>query len=82
MRIIAFITFSADIPKILDHIGVDAVGLRIAPPRGSQVWDDCGAQELGVGVEALLDWDIAAQPASDYPEDQRTNGWNLTSVAK
>jgi len=34
MRIIAFITFSADIYKILEHIGVDPEAPRIAPARG------------------------------------------------
>jgi hypothetical protein len=33
MRIIAFITFSADVHKILEHIGVDAEAPRIAPAR-------------------------------------------------
>ena len=51
MRIIAFITFSADIHKILDHIGVDPEAPRIAPARGPPLWDDCGAQEPGEGVE-------------------------------
>ncbi len=75
MRIIAFITFSADIHKILEHIGVDSEAPRIAPARGPPLWDDGGAQEsqdLGEGVEALPDWDMAAQPAPDYPDDQRT----------
>ena len=76
MRIIAFITFSADIHKILEHIGVDSEAPRITPARGPPLWDDCGAQESqeqGKGVEALPDWDLAAQPAPDYPEDQRTD---------
>ncbi len=51
MRIIAFITFSADIHKILEHIGVDAEAPCIAPARGPPLWDDCGAQEQGVGVD-------------------------------
>jgi len=34
MRIIAFITFSADIHKILEHIGVAQEASRIAPARG------------------------------------------------
>jgi len=34
MRTIAFITFSADIHKILEHIGVDPEAPRIAPARG------------------------------------------------
>ncbi len=73
MRIIAFITFSADIDKILEHIGVDSVAPRITPARGSPLWDDCGAQEPREGVDAMPDWDMTSQSAPDYPEDQRTD---------
>ena len=75
MRIIAFITFSADIHKILDHIGVEAEAPRITPARRPPLWDDCGAQEieeLGEGGEAGPDWDLANQSPPDYPDDQRT----------
>jgi len=72
MRIIAFITISADIHKILEHIGVDPEAPRIAPARRPPLWDDCGAQETGEGAEALPDRDLAAQPAPDYSTDQRT----------
>ncbi len=72
MRIIAFITFSADIHKILEHIGVDSVAPRIIPARGPPLWDDCGAQEPGEGVDAMPDWDMTNQSQPDYPEDQRT----------
>jgi len=74
MRIIAFITFSADIHKILEHIGVDSQAPRITPaPPGPPLWDDCGAREPGEGVDAMPDWDMTSQPAPDYPEDQPTN---------
>ena len=69
MRIIAFITFSADIHKILDHIGVDSQAPRITPARGPPLWDDCGAQEPGEGVAAMPHWDTAAQPAPDDSPD-------------
>ncbi len=72
MRIIAFITFSADIHKILNHIGVEPEAPHIAPARGPPLWDDFAAQETGECVEAEPDWDMAAQPAPDYPDDQRT----------
>ncbi len=55
LRIIAFITFSADIQKILEHIGVDADAPRIAPGRGPPLWDECGAQGAGEDVEAAPD---------------------------
>jgi hypothetical protein len=49
MRIIAFITHSADIRHILEHIGVDAEPPRITPARGPPLWDGCDAQ-MGEGV--------------------------------
>ncbi len=77
MRIIAFITFSADIHKILEHIGVDSEAPRITPARGPPLWDDCGAQDPGESVDAVADWvtcwDEAAQPAPDDSPDQRTD---------
>ena len=44
MRIIAVITFSADIHKILAHIGIEPEAPRITPARGPPLWDACGAQ--------------------------------------
>ena len=76
VRIIAFITFSADIHKILDHIEVDPEAPRIVPARGPPLWEGEGAQETGEGVEgveALPDWDLANQSPPDYPDDQRTD---------
>ena len=70
MRILAFITFSAVIHKILRHIGVDSQAPRITPARG--LWDDCGAQDQGEGVDAEPDWELANQSPPDYPADQRT----------
>jgi len=72
MRIIAFITYSADIRQILDHIGVDAEPLRITPARGPPLWDGCDAQ-MGDGVEVESDWDEASQPAPDFEADQRVS---------
>ena len=73
MRIIAFITHSADIRKILDHTGVDSEAPNIAPARGPPLWDDCGDVQVGEGAEGEPDWDLAAQPAPDYEVDQRVN---------
>ena len=72
MRLIAFITHSADIRKILVHIGADSEPPHISPARGPPLWDDCGAQ-MGEGVEVEPDWDLAAQPAPDFEVDQRVN---------
>jgi hypothetical protein len=72
MRIIAFITHSADIRRILEHIGVESEPPHIAPARGPAMWDDCDAQSDGA-VHGEPDWDLAAQPAPDYEVDQRIN---------
>ena len=78
MRLIAFITEGTQIRKILDHIGVDSEPPHTSPARGPPLWDDCDAQmDDGVHIEPA-DWDLAAQPASDYEVDQRINwrtGW-------
>ena len=74
MRIIAFITFGADIHKILEHIGVDSEAPRITPARGPPLWDDCGAQDQGEGVDIRPDWrDVTNQSATDDSPDQRTD---------
>ena len=72
MRLIAFITFNADIHKILDHIGVEPEASRIAPARGPPLWEGEGAQETGEGVDALPNWDMTSQSQPDYLDDQRT----------
>jgi len=73
MRIIVFIALSADIHKILNHIGVDPQAPRIAPARGPPLWGECGAQETGEDVEAELNWDTANQSPPDYPNHLRTD---------
>jgi len=70
--IIASIAFSADIHKILEHIGVETQAPPITPARGPPLWDDFAAQETGKGVDAMPDWDLANQSPPDYPDDQRT----------
>jgi len=72
MPIIAFITFSADIHMIREHIGVDSEALRITPERGPPLWDDRGAQDQGEGVDIEPGWGMTNQSAPDHPEDQRT----------
>ena len=65
MRIIAFITHSADIGHILNHIGVDSAPPRIAPARGPPLRDACDAP-VGAGVQGepdrATDRDGAAHP--------------------
>ena len=72
MRIIAFITRSADIRHIVNHIGVPSEPPHITPARGPPLWEGCDAQ---VGEEPQIepDWDLAAQSSPDYEVDQRVN---------
>jgi len=74
MRLIAFITHSADIRQILDHIGVESEPPHIASARGPPLWEGCDSPvDDGVQGEPdwATDWDLAAQPAPDYEVDQR-----------
>ncbi len=73
MRIIAFITYSADIRKILEHIGAQTEPPRITPARGPPLWDGVDAQD-GEGVEPGPSWDGACQAAPDFEADQRISG--------
>jgi Putative transposase len=66
MRIIAFITHSADIRHMLSHIGVQYEPRNIAPARGPPLWEGCDAQK-GEGAQVEPDWDLAAQPAPASP---------------
>jgi len=65
MHLIAFVTFNADIHKILDHIGAEPEAPRIAPARWPPLWDDCSAQEAGECVEALPGGDMTSQSPPD-----------------
>ncbi len=80
MRLIAFITDRAEVRKILEHIGVDAHVPRIAPARGPPLWDECDAPVVGECVDAVPDWDLAAQPAPDCQVDQRIS-WRQVKLA-
>ena len=73
MRIIAFITHSADIRQILNHIGADSEPPHISPARGPPLWDECGGAQMDDGAQIEPNWDLAAQPAPDYEVDQRIN---------
>lgn len=73
MRLIAFITCSADIRQILGHIGVESEPPKISPARGPPLWDDCGDAQVGEDAQIDPDWDLAAQPPPDYEVDQRIN---------
>ena len=72
MRLIAFITHSAEIRHILNHIGVECEPPHITPACGPPLWGDCDAQ-VDDRVQGEPDWDLAAQPAPDYEVDQRVS---------
>ena len=72
MRITAFITHSADIRQIPNHIGVDSEPPRITPVRGPPLWERADAQ-MGDGVDVASDWNEAAQPAPDDEVHQRVS---------
>ena len=65
MRIIAFITHSADIRHILEHIGAETKPPRITPARGPTLWDD-GDTQAGEAAEPAPGWDEASQTVPDF----------------
>ena len=72
MRIIAFITQSADIRKTLEHIGVECEPPNITPARGPPLLDDGDAHD-DEGVQSAPSWDEACQAEPDFELDQRVN---------
>lgn len=61
MRILAFITQSADIRQILDPIWVETEPPRISPALGLPWCHDCDAQMgegAGGGPDRVTDWDV------------------------
>ena len=74
MRIIAFITHSADILHMLDHIEVDSEPPRLSPARRLPLWDGCDADaQRGEKGQAEPDWNLAGQLTPDYEVDQRVS---------
>jgi hypothetical protein len=53
MRIIAFITASVDVRRILEHIGERATPPRIASARGPPEWYE-GSSENSIDAEAFI----------------------------
>jgi hypothetical protein len=72
MRIIVFITHSADIRHILKQIAAESELPHIAPARGPPLWEECDAQ-AGEASQVEPDWGLVAQPAPDYEVDQHVN---------
>ena len=79
MRIIAFITYSADIRQILDHNGGEPESPRITHVLGPLLWDGCDVP-MGDGVELEPDWDEASQRVLDFEADQRIS-WSGMATA-
>jgi hypothetical protein len=79
MRIITFITHSADIRQALARIGVESELSHIAPTREPPLWDDCDAQS-DEALQVEPDWGLAAQQTPDYEVDQRVN-WCVLETA-
>lgn len=63
MRIIAFITDACAVREILSHLGEPTSPPPIAPARGPPLWEMTDAEQG--------EFDPPAQPAPDYPFDQR-----------
>jgi DNA-directed RNA polymerase subunit RPC12/RpoP len=63
MRIIAFITDACVVREILSHLGEPTSPPPIAPARGPPLWEITDAEQG--------EFDPPAQPAPDYPFDQR-----------
>jgi hypothetical protein len=63
-RIIASITETAPVGRILTHIGELTEPPRISPARGPPTWDD-------PPVEAVPDWEVRAQPSPEDVFDQQ-----------
>ena len=64
MRIVAFITDTAPMRRILSRVGKPAEPPRIIPVRGPPPWDT-------PAIEAVPDRDALAQPQPDYVFDQQ-----------
>ncbi len=62
-RIVAFITETAPVRRILNHIGEPAEPPRIAPALGPPAWDD-------PPVDPGPDWEALAQPSPEYVFNQ------------
>ena len=67
MRIIAFITDTGTVRKILGHLGESTQPPTIAPARGPPLWEAAMASEL---ADKNTEWDSSAQPVPEFEFDQ------------
>ena len=63
LRLLAFVTATAPVQRILMHLGEPAKPPRIAPVGTPPAWDDL--------LEPPPDWDALAPPAPEIGLDQR-----------
>ena len=63
MRIIAFVTDTAPVARILTHFGEPPRPPPITPTRGPPAWEDA--------PQPMPDWDLLGQPEPDFEFDQR-----------
>lgn len=68
MHIIAFITDTGSVHKILDHISETAQPPTIAPARVPPLWEAAMASEQACNDPL---WDMSAQPVPEFEFDQR-----------
>jgi hypothetical protein len=69
---ITFITHSADIWRMLNHIEVQSESPHISQACGAPMREDCDEQ-VGEDVQIEPDWDLVGQPAINHELDQRIN---------
>ena len=72
MRIVAFITETAPVQRILRHIGESALPPRIAPARGPPSWEEEDCETIFLDEERITG-DSPAQPEPAYQFDQRVS---------
>ena len=70
MRIIAFVTETAPVQRILGHIGEPCTPPRIAPARGPPLWEEDEAGAIILDDERFAGYPLA-QPEPEYEFDQR-----------
>lgn len=70
MRIIAFVTETAPVQRIPEHIGEPAMPPRIAPARRPPSWEEEDSATVFLDEERFMG-DALAQPEPEYEFDQR-----------
>ncbi len=70
MRLVAFITETAPVQRILNHIGEPSTPLRIGPARGPPQWEEDDSRAVFFDVERFSGNPLA-QPQPEYEFDQR-----------